>query len=160
MTVEVRPFREADRVWAEPFLFPAGPPHRVVSKGRLHDPFDQAGLVAHRGEQPMGLTTYRVEGDECELLTIGSLVHDTGVGTTLIDAVRAAAHDAGCLRVWLVTTNDNTRAIRFYQRRGFRLRGLRPGAIDEYRRTVKPEIPLRGNDDIRIRDELELVIDL
>ena len=28
---------------------------------------------------------------------------------------------AGCRRVWLITTNDNLRALRFYQRRGFRL---------------------------------------
>lgn len=160
MSMEVRPFREADRVWAEPFLFPAGPPHRVVSKGRLHDPFVQSGFVAHRGEQPLGLATYRVEGDECELLTIDSLVHDSGAGTALVDAVGAAAREAGCERVWLVTTNDNTRAIRFYQRRGFRLRGLRPGAIDEYRNSLKPEIPLHGNDGIRIRDELGFVIDL
>ena len=49
----------------------------------------------------------------------------------------------------------NLETIRFYQRRGFSLAGVRVGAIDEYRRTLKPEIPTLGNDEIPIRDEFE-----
>lgn len=58
--------------------------------------------------------------------------------------------------LWLVTTNDNVDALRFCQRRGFRLRALRAGAVDESRRTVKPEIPEIGDHQIPIRDEIEL----
>ena len=70
------------------------------------------------------------------------------------------ARDAGCTRLWLVTTNDNVDALRFYQRRGFRLRALRPGAVDEARRELKPEIPEIGDHGIPLRDELELELDL
>jgi hypothetical protein len=56
----------------------------------------------------------------------------------------------------VVTTNDNLGALRFYQRRGFVLAALRPGAITEARRTLKPEISEIGADGIPIRDELEL----
>jgi len=59
-----------------------------------------------------------------------------------------------------MTTNDNLRALGFYQRRGFRLASLRPGAVDEARRTLKPEIPEIGDDGIPIRDELDLEMDL
>jgi hypothetical protein len=49
--------------------------------------------------------------------------------------------------------------MRFYQRRGFRMTGLFPDAIEDSRR-IKPTIPLRGNDGIPIRDEVlfELVL--
>jgi ribosomal protein S18 acetylase RimI-like enzyme len=61
--------------------------------------------------------------------------------------------------LFLVTTNDNTPALRFYQKRGFVLSALRPNAIAENRK-VKPEIPLTGQDGIPIRDELELEMHL
>ena len=60
----------------------------------------------------------------------------------------------------MLTTNDNTGALRFYQRASFRLAALRPGAVDEARGTVKPSIPATGADGIAIRDEIDLVLDL
>jgi len=59
-----------------------------------------------------------------------------------------------------VTTNDNVDALRFYQRRGFRLCRLSPEAVDRSRRTVKPEIPATGAYGIPLRDELELEMPL
>jgi hypothetical protein len=56
--------------------------------------------------------------------------------------------------LWLISTNDNTHAIRFYQRRGSPA-AVHVGAVDRYRRDLKPEIPRRGSDDIPIRDEVE-----
>ena len=67
-----------------------------------------------------------------------------------------AAREAGCRRLWLVTTNDNVDALRFYQRRGFRLTELQAGAVDVSRATLKPSIPEVGDHGIPIRDELVL----
>jgi hypothetical protein len=47
-------------------------------------------------------------------------------------------------------------ALRFYQRRGFVLLALRPGAVDEARRSLKPHIGRVGEHGIPLRDELEL----
>ena len=55
-----------------------------------------------------------------------------------------------------MTTNDNLDALAFYQRRGFRLSGLRVGAVDEARRTLKPALPVIGEHGIELHDELEL----
>ena len=66
----------------------------------------------------------------------------------------------GLRRLWVLTTNDNVDALRFYQRRGFRLSALRPGAVDEARRQLKPEIPELGEYGIPIRDEIELEMPL
>lgn len=46
--------------------------------------------------------------------------------------------------------------FRFYQRRGFRLAALRPGAVSAAR-AVKPEIPQAGEHGIPLRDEIDLV---
>ncbi len=63
----------------------------------------------------------------------------------------------GCdsIEVWLITTDANLHALRFYQRRGLVLAALHRNAVEAARR-IKPEIPLIGNDGIPIRDELEL----
>jgi hypothetical protein len=58
-----------------------------------------------------------------------------------------------------MTTNNNLRALAFYQKRSFRLVGLVPGAIDE-ERNVKPSIPLVDAEGLPIRDELHLELPL
>ena len=58
-------------------------------------------------------------------------------------------------RLWLVTTNDNLDALRFYQRRGLRITAVAAGAVDEARK-IKPGIPLLGDHGIAIRDEITL----
>jgi ribosomal protein S18 acetylase RimI-like enzyme len=92
-------------------------------------------------------------------VTLNSLAEGRGVGRALLDAVREEARRQNCERLWLVTTNDNTRALRLYQRWGLRLTALRPGAVDESRRRLKPEISQTGSDGIPIRDELELELE-
>ena len=72
-----------------------------------------------------------------------------------MDYAIAQARENGCGRVWLSTTNDNIKAIRFYQKRGFDMVKLRRNSMEETRR-LKPEIPLIGLDGIPLRHELEL----
>ncbi|HEX6867833.1 MAG TPA: GNAT family N-acetyltransferase, partial [Candidatus Limnocylindrales bacterium] len=124
--------------------------------GELVDPLDHPRLVATVDGAPAGLLTYIVRGDACEILTLHAVARGHGVGTTLIDAVARVAAGAGCRMLWVVTTNDNTDALRFYQRRDFRIRVVRPGAVDVARERLKPEIPLIGDHGVPIRDEIEL----
>jgi GNAT superfamily N-acetyltransferase len=126
----------------------------VVAHGTLYRPAELAGFIAELDGKPAGLITYHVASDACEIVTLDSLVEGHGIGTALIEAVKTAATAVGCPRVWLITTNDNLHALGFYQKRGFRLVAVHPGAMDEARR-LKPEIPLIGNDGIPIRDEIE-----
>ncbi|UCC16424.1 MAG: hypothetical protein JSU58_08645, partial [Dehalococcoidales bacterium] len=58
-----------------------------------------------------------------------------------------------------ITTNDNTHAIRFYQRYGFKIATIYPNSMEEARK-IKPEIPFTGNDGIPLRDEIEFEIHL
>lgn len=133
---------------------------RVARRGRMEHPPEHPALLAERGGRLVGVLTYVVDGTDCEVLTLHADERGTGVGTALVDRVAEVAHEAGCRRLWLITTNDNVDALRFYQRRGFRLCALHAGAVDEARRTLKPEIPEIGDHGIPIRDEVELERDL
>ena len=158
--MRVRAATADDRPWIEGFLADDGA-IRVVRRGELVRPLDYPMLIAEAADtEPAGLLTYIVGGGDCEVLTLHATRQWAGAGTALLAAVRDVAADQGCRRLWLVTTNDNVDALRFYQRRGFRLAVLRPGAIDDARRTLKPEISPVGEYGIPIRDEIELELPL
>ncbi|WP_173918162.1 N-acetyltransferase [Halobacillus sp. Marseille-Q1614] len=67
-----------------------------------------------------------------------STLENAGVGTALIEKVKE--HCGDCQRVWLITTNDNLNALKFYQKRGFQLRFIHRNAVEKARE-IKPEIP-------------------
>ena len=156
--MRVRPLGEADREWATGKLRELWG-EGVVSRGRLLDATVLPGFVAEGEGEPAGLLTYRIDGGDCEVVTINAFPRGAGAGTALMEAVAVAARDAGCRRVWLITTNDNLRALRFYQRRGFRLAALHRDALARSRE-LKPSIPEVGLDGIPLRDELELELTL
>jgi DNA-3-methyladenine glycosylase I len=88
-------------------------------------------------------------------VTLDSLREGVGIGSALIDSVKKHAMNVGCERLFLVTTNDNVYSLRFYQKRGFKLVRVNPGAADRAREK-KPEIPKKGYFGIPIHDEIEL----
>ncbi len=126
----------------------------IVSKGKIHSVESLPGFVAGEYDQLKGIITYTIQDDECEIVSLDSLVEKQGIGTLLINRVIEEAKMHKCSRVWLITTNDNTPAIRFYQKRGFSFAGIYINAIQESRR-LKPQIPLTGIDDIPILHEIE-----
>lgn len=127
--------------------------------GKLYDVRDQEGLIAEVDGEPAGLLMYHVADGECEIRLLESFRPNIGIGGGLIREVIGIARRAGCRRLWVVTTNDNTHALRFYQKRGFHLHALRVNALAESRK-LKPEIPEVGNDGIPLRDEIELSMEL
>ena len=130
---------------------------RMVSRGILYQVLDYPGFVASQGEELRGIITYRIEKDACEVLVLISIGEGQGIGSALLDQVKQAAKAAGCKRCWLITTNDNIHAIRWYQKRGFTIAAIHVNALAESRK-LKPEIPLLGNDGIPLRDEIEFEI--
>jgi N-acetylglutamate synthase-like GNAT family acetyltransferase len=111
------------------------------------------------GTRLVGALTYVVRDADCEVLTLHADDRRKGLGIALIAEVKKIARRAGCTRLWLITTNDNLDALRFYQRRGFRLAALHQGAVDDSRSRLKPEISAVGDYNIPIRDELELELE-
>lgn len=155
----VRPVGEEERGRLAELLKREWGSIEVISRGRAHDLSECPALFSLDGDRVVGLVTYRIDGEDCELLTIDAFERGRGVGSQLLEAVAGRARAAGCQRLWLITTNDNLDAIRFYQRRGLRLVAVHVGAVDEARR-LKPEIPHVGEYGIPIRDELEFEVSL
>jgi ribosomal protein S18 acetylase RimI-like enzyme len=104
--------------WAADVLTGSWGSTRVVSRGHVHDAVDLAGFVASLDQERVGLLTWSIVRDECEVVTIDSLVECRGVGRALLAAVAEEALALGCRRLRLITTNDNLLALRFYQRLG------------------------------------------
>jgi GNAT superfamily N-acetyltransferase len=155
--MKIREKESKDRSWIERLLNERwGGEGRVIVHGEIFDARTLPALVA--GEQE-GLATYQIRKVNdlisAELITLDALAAGRGVGTALIEELvsRLRAEGVNILRV--TTTNDNLDALRFYQRRGFRIVAVRPGAVDESRR-IKPSISAIGEYGIPIRDEIEL----
>jgi len=129
----------------------------IVTKGRAWDTSILPGFIALDENKLCGAVTYRIDGDECEITSLNSLQEKRGIGSGLINAVLDVARKKHCRRVWLITTNDNTRAIRFYQRFGFTLRDVHINALEKSRE-LKPSIPQKGMDNIPILHEFEFEI--
>ena len=124
--------------------------------GELHDPLVDVAILAEDDGDLVGVLTYRVDGRDCEVSSLYVATSWRGIGSALIDAVVDATRARGCDRLWLVTTNDNVDALRFYQRRGFRLLELHVGAVDASRAKLKPSISEIGEHGIPLHDELVL----
>lgn len=153
----IRQLNSDDRDWVRQLITENWGAEVVVSRGAIHHPHKLPGFVAVQKEEKVGLVTYHIEGDSCEIVSINSARPSIGVGTALIEAVKEVAYQAGCRRLWLITTNDNLYALRFYQKRGFVLVAVHRNAL-EVSRKLKPEIPLIGADGIPLRDEIELEV--
>ena len=153
--MQVRPREPADLEAVERFLSHRHS-RRVARLGELLDPLSHPALLAADGERIAGVLTYVVSDGACEVLTLHAVDRLRGVGSALLERVEEVGREAGCRRLWLITTNDNVDALRFYQRRGFRLSRLHAGAVTASRERLKPAIPARGEYDIPLRDELEL----
>jgi ribosomal protein S18 acetylase RimI-like enzyme len=160
--LRVRPYsRPRDEAWAAEVLASGLGGRLQARRGRLVDVLDDEGLVAEVDGSPTGLLAFRsADRDDIELAALVVTTRGQGIGSALVDSFLAVARSRGAARVWVVTTNDNLDALRLYQRRGFRITTVRPGAVDDARETVKPSIGRVAANGIPIRDEIELAIDL
>lgn len=154
----MRPREAADRAAVQAFLV-RNHSARVARLGEVLVPLDHPALVAETDDGRLRgvLTCVPDEArEQCEVLTLHTTERWRGTGTALMAAAERWAAGRGYVRLWLITTNDNVDALRFYQRRGFRLAALHPGAVAAARTRLKPEIPLTGAYGIPLRDEIEM----
>jgi ribosomal protein S18 acetylase RimI-like enzyme len=155
--LDLRPYVEDDdRGWLEERISGGyGSGHLQARRDELIDVLAGEGLVAQRGGEPAGVVLWRADTDGAtELTYLWAFDPGVGIGRALVTGMLERV----ALPIWVVTTNDNLEALRFYQRLGFRLRALRIGAVDDARVNLKPSIPVE-RDGIAIRDELELVLE-
>jgi len=151
--IAIRPATTADAAWIAAVMDDDWGGPTIWADGRLHDALALPALIASNRK---GVTIYDVAGRRAELLLLHALEPRRGIGTALVEALVGRLTPLDVRELWLSTTNDNLDALRFYQRRGFRLVEVRPGAMAEGRRH-KPTIPEISDHGIPMRDELRLV---
>ena len=153
----IRPVSEGDRPMLSWLVAELWGSELVAVHGVVLRPAELPGFIAERSRRVVGLLTYQLAGDLLEIVTLNAIERRVGIGTMLIEAAVSAARRSGCRDIRLTTTNDNVDALRFYQRRGFRLAELRPGAVDRSRQE-KPQIPRVGEYGIPLHDEIDLTL--
>ncbi len=126
----------------------------IVTKGQTHHIDRLPGYVMIEDDRITGLITYDIKDNQSEIVSLDSFKENKGIGSRLLNKVIEKSQELGCSRVWLITTNDNTRAIKFYKRREFDICALHLNAVVEARK-IKPEIPLFGYNNIPILHEIE-----
>ncbi|MBJ8029311.1 GNAT family N-acetyltransferase [Bacillus cereus group sp. N21] len=127
----------------------------MVSRERAHQLDQLPGFIATEDNRIIGIITYEIKENDCEIVSLDSFKENKGIGTKLVEYVIDIAKKQCCKKVWLITTNDNTNALRFYQKRGFMMTNLYIDAVKEARK-IKREIPLIGYDNIAISHEIQL----
>jgi N-acetylglutamate synthase-like GNAT family acetyltransferase len=154
MALQIHPVTEQDKTWLMEVVRTWGADF-IITRGRKVYPSEIEGFYAadDAGER-IGLVTFEIIGDQCEVVTLDALRKFSGVGTALMETVRTIARQRACRRLWLITTNDNLDAIRFYQRRGLTIAAVHVNAL-EHSRQLKPTIAKIGQHGIPLRDEIE-----
>ncbi|QDQ03102.1 GNAT family N-acetyltransferase [Lysinibacillus fusiformis] len=132
-----------------------GSTEMVISSG-IYDCSKLDGFAYVDEDQTMvGLVTYIIHGETCEIISLDSIDGGKGIGSLLVQAVENIAVQNDCTLMTLITTNDNLHALGFYQKRGYYLVEIIQNAV-ELARAMKPEIPLIVDHGIPIRDEIIL----
>jgi GNAT superfamily N-acetyltransferase len=155
--IKIRPVKDADRPMLSWLVDELWGSELVAVHGDVLRPAELPGFIAERRRRVAGLVTYQFVGDFLEIVTLNAIDRRVGIGSLLIEASIGTARHFRCHEIRLTTTNDNIDALRFYQRRGFRLAELRPGAVD-LSRLEKPQIPRVGDYGIPLHDELDLTL--
>jgi N-acetylglutamate synthase-like GNAT family acetyltransferase len=154
--VQVRRVTHDDRAWIVEAITDAFASTRLISRGRVHeDASILDGFVVESDGRPVGCALWHEVDGDAELAVIVTTYRGAGAGTALLDAVVDYARAHEWKRLWLITTNDNTDALRLYQRAGWDWVAWHRDAVTA-QRPLKPELPETGAHGIQIRHEIEL----
>ena len=129
--LKIREIKAEDKTIISNFIADSWGSSLSVSKGKVHDTAELPGFICKENDKIIGLVTYNIEDNDCEIVTLDSRINKKGLGTKLVNKVIDIARKNNCRRVWLITTNDNSNAIRFYQKRGFEWVGFYKDAMIE-----------------------------
>ena len=154
---EIRPID--DRAFLDELLRLRWSGGALVLRGRIVHPKDVEALAAYHDGKLAGVATWLIQGPVLYLATLNNISGERGVGVALLDAITQLGRQKGSALLRAIVTNDNLNALGFYQRRGFRIIDVHPGAVDMIR-SLMPNIPTTGANRIPIRDEIELEIAL
>ena len=150
------PLDPDDRGWMREFFSARWASETMITRGRAFHVDTLDALLAWENDRRVGLITWRQDGSTAEIMSLDALAEAQGIGSALLASAEDTLGQSGVKIVEIITSNDNLNALRFYQRRGYRLSHVFVNAIDEARR-LKPNIPRVGDYGIPIHDEILLI---
>jgi hypothetical protein len=149
--MEIRQCREITAPWAIELVKQRCGGTEVMIDGEMINLLKTPALIAEPGA---GLLAYRYFDQNAELLSFITASGDDEVGTALLRALISILAGKGIGRLWVTTTNDNVETLRYYQRLGFSIAGVRSHAGRRERlgqgdlSSADNVIPLRYNVDL------------
>jgi len=153
--VVVRRVVDADRTAIKEFLKEHWGDSRLINSHSDHEGSELPGFIVYMDGFIVGLLTYHISGDSCELVSINSTLTARGIGSMMLRSLEDEAAQQGCKRIWAITTNDNLLAFRFYQKRGYVMKAVHENSLEKLRQS-KPSIPLVGFDGMMMLSEVEM----
>jgi uncharacterized protein YhfF len=146
LTPDVRELRWDERAWFRDAYAERWGTTVMVSRGVAHDVAALPGLVCERDGERLGVLTFRPRpGGETECVSVDAFSRGSGVVASLTAGVVELGRRERWHRLWLVTTNDDTPALRAYQRSGWELVALHHGVVAGPHSELELEIRLGGS---------------
>ena len=85
ISMRISDLTDDDRVWVKERTELLLGGEFAVSRDEVHDPHKLPGFIATEGNERVGLITYHVNGEDCELVSIDSLCQFMGIGSMLLE---------------------------------------------------------------------------
>lgn len=152
---KIQPASSYDNKWLEELMNKNWGGLPLVIRGEKYYLSNLEGIIAENEKEIIGFLFYEVRGKDCEIIVFEVFDKFKGTGTSLLDNLKDIAKGHHCSRIYLMTTNDNLDALRFYQKRGFHICGVHIDSV-KISRKIKPTIGMVGDYDIPVRDEIDL----
>jgi ribosomal protein S18 acetylase RimI-like enzyme len=155
LLINVRPSNSTDSVWIKNLMEKDWGGEPLLIRGEKFYPTRLNGIIAEQENNRVGFLFYEIRDQDCEIIVFEVFNKFQGIGTQLLEELKKIVKKNHCNRIFLMTTNDNLDALRFYQKKGFSLCKLHVDSV-KISRKIKPTIGLIGDYGIPVRDELDL----
>ncbi len=155
MNIKIRKINSKEQTWLKETMTREWGGEPLLIRGVKFYPSSMESLIAVEGEKIMGFMTYEIRSPICEIIAFEVYEKFNGLGTLMLEEMKKFAQSQNCTKLYLMTTNDNLDALRFYQKRGFQISGIHLDSVKNSRK-LKPTISEFGDYGIAVRDEIDL----
>jgi N-acetylglutamate synthase-like GNAT family acetyltransferase len=159
VNITIKQISSEDAIWLKSLIECEWGGNPLVIRGKSYYPEKLPGLIAFKENNRIGFLSYEIRENVCEIIAFEVFEKFCGIGSKMLNRLINTIKENGCNQIYLMTTNDNLDALRFYQRRGFHITNIHINSIKQSR-VIKPSIPNNGDFGIPLRDEIDLTLKL
>mgnify|MGYP001056520304 CR=1 FL=1 len=154
--IEFRTIEHENLDAAEAFIKSRLDSCKILLRGAAINLTNEPAIGAFNGDQLVGLGVYKLQGDICELLFLGSTTPHQRIGMRILDLIRQKSRENGCKKISLVLSNDRLTEMAYYQKRGFDMVRIYHNSLKH----LSNDTGRKGQDGIAVLHEIEFEADL